>query len=439
MTIDMKSCIIGNGDLALQSRPARPFGSLQIACRFSHRFYRFMKTYLPIFRYIGLLALLANFTVEAIAQAENEPVESSNLWFYVMSVIAVGGLITAFYYWRQSKLFIEKPDYNYTVRYDNSYSNGGHEMEGVDAEKELEWLRKVKRSTSKPSSNGSGTGKVSAPLASGGSTVTLDDMSLDTKVFQEKMRRMQYTQLPINSFSQLAPVKKYQPLPLSDDPSLLTAIEQANEEYEEDESIRDLAVRILTAFRNRNSIDALSQIALYDLSSSLRSKAVMTLADFDHESVFETILLACADPTREVRAAAARGLFRLGFDRAHAWKRIIEANDVFRMSHAARAAIESGIVTKSLDRLVHEDVKIAYEAFALVSLLIKSGETDTIFDALRNHKDERVKFALLHVLKVHRDERTLDELNKIRVESSWPTDLADRMRETAKSFEQVAV
>ena len=85
--------------------------------------------------------------------------------------------------------------------------------------------------------------------------------------------------------------------------------------------------------------------------------------------------MACADPTREVRAAAARGLFRLNFDRADAWKRIIETRDEFRMSHAARAATEAGIVAKSFDRLIHEDLKVAYEAFALVTLLIRSGET----------------------------------------------------------------
>ena len=97
-------------------------------------------------------------------------------------------------------------------------------------------------------------------------------------------------------------------------------------------------------------------------------------------------MLACADPTREVRAAAARGLFRLSFDRADAWKRIIDTKDDFRMSHAARAATESGIVAKSFDRLLHDEMKIAYEAFALVGLLIKAGETDQIFEAIRENK-----------------------------------------------------
>jgi hypothetical protein len=179
----------------------------------------------------------------------------------------------------------------------------------------------------------------------------------------------------------------------------------------------------------------MSQIALYDLSANLRSKAVATLTDFDHESVFESILLACADPTREVRAAAARGLFKLNFDRANAWKRIIETNDDFRKSHAARAALEAGIVIKSFDRLVHEDRKVAYEAFCLVSLLISSGETDAIFSAIRTHKDERVRFALLHVLQVNRDPKTLEELMTLSLDPELPMDVGERVKAAIESFE----
>lgn len=82
----------------------------------------------------------------------------------------------------------------------------------------------------------------------------------------------------------------------------------------------------------KGKADSFLEFDRVDLSSNLASKAVATLTDFDHESVFEAILLACADPTREVRAAAARGLFRLNFDRADAWKRIIESNDEFRIA-----------------------------------------------------------------------------------------------------------
>ena len=71
------------------------------------------------------------------------------------------------------------------------------------------------------------------------------------------------------------------PIPAPSDDALMSAVEQTQDEYEEDEEIRDLAVRILAAFKTRNSVEALSQVALYDLSSNLRSKAVSILADFD--------------------------------------------------------------------------------------------------------------------------------------------------------------
>ncbi len=357
----------------------------------------------------------------------------------ILFVIALSAFGAAYFFWKRSKRTIETTQYNYGKYAKNHNKNESFDLGGVDAAKEMEWLRKSRKSSPLQAKSKSKTSlTVKMPVGSPTIKAPRPEPDLSTQVFQEKMRKMQYAQLPINSFTELRPAGLYEPLPLSDDPAVLDAIEQVNDEYESDEVIRDLALRILTAFRTRNSVEALAQIALYDLSSSLRSRAVATLTDFDHESVFEAILLACADPTREVRAAAARGLFKLNFDRANAWKRIMETNDEFRMSHAARAALESGIVVKSFDRLVHEDRKVAYEAFCLVCMMVKSGETDPVFTAIRTHKDERVRYALLHVLKVIKDERTLDELNRISLETDTPTDVADRIRATIESFEMVA-
>lgn len=394
----------------------------------------------------GLLPFAGTFVVNVAAQTP--PLNEKDLadgsgggWWLTMTVIVVAALGVAFYLWRKSKKGADQLQPTDDNRYRDYYSNDSYDMdEGVDAEKEMEWLRKAKKSTSKTPAmtygpKPGGIGKIRPITAK--NSAGLDESNLDTKEFQAKMRKLQYAQLPINSFSEITPAKKFEKLSVSDDPSLLNAIEQANEEFEEDESVRDLAVRILTAFRNCNSVDALSQIALYDLSSNLRSKAVSTLTDFDHESVFETILLACADPTREVRAAAARGLFRLNFDRADAWKRIVETDDEFRMRHAARAAIEAGIVDKAFERLLHEDLKVSYEAFVLVALLIKSEETEEIFDAIQNHKDERVKFALLHVLRVVKDERSLAGLNDLRTANTFSADVSERMLDTIKSFEHL--
>lgn len=344
---------------------------------------------------------------------------SSSQWWFGMFIIMAAGLGIAFYLWRKSKKGTERPEQN--------YKQPEGEYGDVDAAKELEWLRKATKPGRKTKRSSKGQTETSAAVE-----------APDTRIFQERMRRMQYAQLPINLFKDLKPSRPFTPLELSNDPALISAIEQANEEFEEDDAVRELALRILMAFRKINSVDALSQIALYDLSSNLRSKAVTALADFDHESVFETILLACADPTREVRAAAARGLFRLNFDRADAWKRIIETNDPYRMTYAARAAIEGDIVSKSFDRLIHEDTKVAYEAFALVSLLIHAGELDEIFEGIRSHKDERVKMALLHVLEVSKSERVVDPLKEMSLDSRFTTDVAERIRTAIAQCETVS-
>ncbi len=388
---------------------------------------------------ISFILLATNVIAQQNLAKEREFVDSSNdRWWYTMGFVAFVCLVGAIYLWRKSKKGSDQPQYNYENRYKNYYSNESYDMEGLDADKELEWLRKAKRSTSKNPTITYGL-KANGQKKEIKRAIDGNETDSDTKDFQEKMKKLRYAQLPINSFSGLAPAKDFEPLPVSDDPSLLTAIEQANEEYEDDEAIRDLAVKILTAFKTRNSIEALSQIALYDLSSNLRSKAVTTLTDFDHESVFETILLACADPTREVRAAAARGLFRLSFDRSHAWKRIIETRDDFRMSQASRAAIEAGIVVKSFDRLVHEDIKVAYEAFVLVALLIHAGETKEMFEAIREHKDDRVRFALIHVIKAIKDGRTLLGLHEVHTEGALPADVMSKLMDAIKTLEKASV
>lgn len=356
------------------------------------------------------------------------------MWPLALGLIFVAGCV-AFIFWYRNRNVASDDQYVYENRL-RTRSTESDIDEGVDAEKELEWFRKAKRSSprskqsaKKPSGS---PGKVKLSELSIGHAAPVEE---DPQSYQERLKKQQFANLPINSFLQLADPRDYAQLPISGDPALLSAIEQANEEFEDDEAVRELALRILSAFKTRNSVEALTQIALYDLSSNLRSKAVGVLTDFDHESVFETVLLACADPTREVRAAAARGLFKLSFDRANAWRRISASSDDYLRSHTARAAIESGIAAKSFDRLVHYDMKIAYEAFSLVGLLILSGETNEIFETIRNGRDEGVKYALLHVLSVVKDKRAQRELNKLRIDATLAEPLRARVEEIVNEYQ----
>lgn len=233
----------------------------------------------------------------------------------------------------------------------------------------------------------------------------------------------------VHNFTRLHRTNSYIQLPESKDAALLRAIEEVNEESEEDVQARTNALKLLSSYRNSNAVAAIAQMALYDLSSKLRSDAVGILSELDHESVFETIVTACADPTREVRAAAARALFKLSFDRGHSWTRIIESGDISRMRHAARCAIEGDIVVRSFDRLIHPDRTVAYETFALVALLIKAGETGPIYSAVAAHKDEKVKLAILNVLQVIIEEETFDGLSRLIETSALTPDVAAKANE----------
>lgn len=353
--------------------------------------------------------------------------ESYAMW-YILLLGMTGCFVAVIIWWFKNK----KEEKNKILQKEKSQKNKNNlETGSLDADREMEWLRKnkllVNNNKKKPVKKK--FPKTIAASVEGLTAPTINkiDASANNGI------------LPVFKFEKLEPAADFSPLTISSDEALLSAIEQAQDEYEEDEAIRDLALRVLMAFKTRNSVEALSQIALYDLSATLRSKAVVTLMEFNHESVFETILLACADPTREVRASAARGLTRLDFDRADAWARIIETNQTGRICQAARAAMESGFVDRAFDRLVHTDKQTAYESFVLLALLLRADETEPIFKTLKTHKNMNVKLAILHLFKVTKDQNALNDLYKMLEDKTLPAELKEGVDKTIEEIALVAV
>jgi len=370
--------------------------------------------------------------------------EGGGLWTWISYLLLAAGLFGLSYFlWQRSKQTQPQDEDQSDADDSQPWSNAHH----VDADEEIAWFSKSKKPKKKKKVVGPKAERRSGderrartrpprpqrqerPLAS-------VDAVTAARAYQEKLRKYQYSQLPVHSFIQITEARPFDKLPVGYDPDLLSAIDQAHDEFEEEETFREIAVKVLAKFKTRNAVEGLSQMALYDLSANIRSKAVSTLAEFDHESVFETILLACADPTREVRAAAARGLFRLSFDRAEAWKRIINTDDKFRISMAAKAAIESDILSKSIDRLIHQDMKIAYETFTLVALVLRAGETQPIIDAFKSTKDDRIRLALLHVAAVVAEPDSIDAFKAVG-EEGYSGEVKERLKDLAEIAEAVA-
>jgi len=353
------------------------------------------------------------FQVSGVPKPTPVPAPTANdqSWWYVMLFVLAAGLSAAIIWFLRSKTAEKESHAIENEKLKNRQENW--DANSVDMNEEMAWLREKQVVTeSKRKRDYKQKLKKREELQSAKNAEKL--RSVNSKVVSssdpvsdnELLKGFSPGPLPIFSFDKLKTPDEFIPLPLSNDESLMNAIEQVQDELEEDEEVRDLSLRILMAFRTRNSVEAVSQIALYDLSASLRAKAVAVLADFDHESVFETLLLCCADPTREVRAAAARAITRLTIDRTQAWIRVIQSDDKSRQGQAAYAAIDAGFVDRALDRLVHRDANVAEEAFALLSLLIKADKTEVLTEAVASHLDMNVRQAILHLFKVSRNAKS---------------------------------
>ena len=372
---------------------------------------------LKSFKFFSVLAVIFLAAQAGFAQAP--PAEAGGdmtLWYLVIFALVV--LLVGAIYWRYRSGQVQEVE---------DISGKLKDSDAVNADSELAWLRRNGKNIDKNQDYKKYAKK-------SGKTKRRKKALKISVDFDESF----FAPLPVFTFKELKAPADFDALPVSNDPELMNAIDQVQDEMEEDEKSREIFLAVLADFKNQNSIEAISDVALYDLSSTLRSKALTILADFDHESVFEAVVLACADPTREVRAAAARALFRVNFNRADAWARIALSGENGKMVQMARAAIEGDLVKRSFERLVHKDAKYSYEAFALINLLIKSGETEVIFDALKNHPDMNVKTAILHTIKTTKDEEALKGLNAILEDQSIKPEFQKEIDKTIEEAGLVA-
>lgn len=212
------------------------------------------------------------------------------------------------------------------------------------------------------------------------------------------------------------------PLPLMDDEALLEAVELV-QDFDASEIERQTAISILSTFKSRNAAEALAGVALYDESPFIRIEALNMLGEFNHESTFEPILLACADPAREVRAAAARGLSRLNINRAEAYARVIASDDPERLRLASLGCREAGLAKYSFDRLIAADKQQSDEAFAVLSLIVAAGDFALVVKTLLHHADINVKLATIQALHALKPSKHLPELYEITANENLPVEI----------------
>ena len=223
-------------------------------------------------------------------------------------------------------------------------------------------------------------------------------------------------------------------LPNGDDDSELT--ETLAQIENGDERARAMIAQQLSMYPVQRSVAALTSMVVSDPAPSVRAAAVASLGSIDHESIFAPVLLALADETRIVQAAAARTLSGLSFDRADVYVRLMETASPEMLREVAQACIKTGIVAQAADRLASEDRQQAYEAFSLFSLLARANEMAPILNVIENHPQEEARFCAVHVIGLSGQSSVVPRLREIAEHDGISENVRSAVLEVLFKFEQ---
>jgi hypothetical protein len=228
----------------------------------------------------------------------------------------------------------------------------------------------------------------------------------------------------------IVPANDYEELPESvEDESLVAALVRIEST---DAESRVNAAQHLAQFQVRRAVAALAHAARHDTEDAVRSAAVNSLGLIHHESVFAHVIMGLADEAREVRAAAARALSRLSFERAEAYVRVAETADPRMLRDVAHACAKSGLAAQAVGRLTSEDRRQAYEAFSLLSLCIVGGETTPLLDAIGSHRDDEASLTCIQLLGDSLTPEVCEHLRRLAAEGGMPERVRRSIRETVE-------
>ena len=196
------------------------------------------------------------------------------------------------------------------------------------------------------------------------------------------------------------------------------------------------ALKSLSAYPVRTSVAALTAAARHDAEPTLRAQAILSLASINHESVFPAVLIGMADESREVRAAAARSLSHLSFDRADAYIRVMGTTDEETLPDVARACIKAGIVAQGIERLASNDRRQVYEAYAVLSLLAKAKMTEPIIEAITSHVNLDIRLTAVRLLANTGQEEIREQFRELTLRRDFCEELRTALLEGMYKLDQ---
>jgi hypothetical protein len=177
---------------------------------------------------------------------------------------------------------------------------------------------------------------------------------------------------------------------------------------------------------------ALSPTALRQLSSEKpaeRAAAVNDLPRVGGEEAFRRVSAAFDDQSIEVRSAAARAMFELQEDRAAAFTRALREATPERRRKIGAAIASSGLASEAIRNLTGESRDKTYDAFSLLFLMSKAGETQPLMRAIEEHPNIEVRLAVVKLLALSNQPDILPAFRRMAVRGSLPPEVRSAVME----------
>ncbi len=177
---------------------------------------------------------------------------------------------------------------------------------------------------------------------------------------------------------------------------------------------------------------ALSSAVVGRLSSDKpaeRAAAVSELKSVGGEEAFHHVSAAFDDQSVEVRSAAARAMFDLQEDRAAAFTRALREATPERRRKIGAAIASSGLANEAIRNLTGESRDKTYDAFSLLFLMSKAGETQPLMRAIEEHANLEVRLAVVKLLALSGQPDILPAFRRMAVRGSLPPEVRSAVME----------
>jgi len=189
------------------------------------------------------------------------------------------------------------------------------------------------------------------------------------------------------------------------------------------------AVSVPEAERAPSAVSAATLSQLGSDKAAERAAAVDELARLGGEDAFRHINTAFDDQSVEVRSTAARALFNSQDDRAAALTRALREATPARRRKIGAAIASSGLAQEAIRNLTGESRDKTYDAFSLLFLMSKAGETQPLMRAIEDHPNIEVRLAVVKLLALSGQPDILPAFRRMAVRGSLPPEVRSAVLE----------